>query len=340
MDIDEFLDRELSGLDLDTKKTTDKTELDSRTSSLPYGAKGATGKAGLEKAEEEYVQLWHALMQQKLKWNKEIYDQLLLLTRQLSSILSQAHGEVKKKADAIYALVSRAKAALNEGKKDLPFKVYSEMQEINNSIPNVFFEEKKMIQDQILNFYNELRSKTDNELIGRTSSLAQQINQLIGSINAAISSNNMAKAMADCGKCIELYNQVPEGFLNYKYSAGIRLLEIYKNLSIYNEISALHKQLGQQPFVRQHPKGAMPETPAAKIPAKTNNIPQATKPIQASASPPASNEILLTKKRERAKKNIEKGFYNEASRDIEEALQIEPSDAESRALRAKIKTLS
>ena len=44
-------------------------------------------------------------------------------------------------------------------------------------------------------------------------------------------------------------------------------------------------------------------------------------------------------KKERAKKNIEKGFYNEASKDIQEALHLDPNDAEAKALHAKIKTL-
>ena len=144
MDIDEFLDRELSDLGLGSEKAQDTTKQDSGEVKPPSdGAKPISGKASLEKAEEEYMQLWHVLMQQNLKWSKEIYDQLVTLSRQFSGVLSQAYDEVKKKADAIYALISRAKAALQEGKKDMPFKIYAEIQEINNSIPNVFFEEKK-----------------------------------------------------------------------------------------------------------------------------------------------------------------------------------------------------
>jgi Tfp pilus assembly protein PilF len=47
----------------------------------------------------------------------------------------------------------------------------------------------------------------------------------------------------------------------------------------------------------------------------------------------------LNAQKERAKRNIEKGFYNEASKDIQEALKIDSSDAEAKALHAKIKTL-
>ena len=40
-----------------------------------------------------------------------------------------------------------------------------------------------------------------------------------------------------------------------------------------------------------------------------------------------------------AKKNIKKGFYNEAWKNIEDALDIDPGDAEAITLKAKIKTL-
>ena len=120
----------------------------------------------------------------------------------------------------------------------------------------------------------------------------------------------MINATVNYNKCVELYNQVPEGFLRHKNSLGMRLLEIYRSLSIYNEISDLQRQLAQQPQFQQ------PE------------IPVQNQPVTAGA------------KKERAKKNIEKGFYNEAFKDIQEALHLDPNDAEAKALHAKIKTLS
>ena len=104
---------------------------------------------------------------------------------------------------------------------------------------------------------------------------------------------------------------MPEGFLRHKNSLGIRLLEIYRSLSISNEISNLQRQLVQQPQFQQ------PEIQPA----------QSQTPLNVGA------------RKERAKKNMEKGFFNEAFKDIQEALKIEPNDAEAKALHAKIKTL-
>ncbi len=322
MDIDEFLDRELSDLDLSTDKAEEQEispAVYGENSEFLENIRANLGKGDLESAEQSYAQLWHVLAQQKLKWDKELYEQLSMLNRQFSSTLSYAYNEIKKKANHIYELISRARAAIKEGKKEVPFRLYSEAEEINNSIPNVFFEEKKIIQEQVINFYNELRNTTDNELIKRISILVQETNQIIEKITISMRSNDMVNAIVNFNKCIELYNQIPEGFLRHKNPIGMRLLDIYKNLSIYAEISNLQKQLNQH-----------------NQPLQSQQRTQSASSVQTNVS---SKSTLAGAKKERAKRNMEKGFYNEASKDIQEALQLEPNDAEAKVMHARIKTL-
>ncbi len=321
MDIDEFLDREFSSLGLPTDKTEkvpeQQIEESYEQSPLFESIKTNLSKGNLEQAEQAYVQLWHILVQQKLKWNKELYEQLSILSREFSGLLSNAYNEVKRKANYIYEQINKGTNALREGKKDLPFKIYSEIDNINDSIPNVFFDEKRIIQEQTMEFYKLLRNTTDNELIKRVSALIQEISRLIDKINMSIRSNDMVNAIVNYNKCIELYNQVPEGFLRYKNSLGTRILEIYKNISIYTEITNLQKQLNSQPNIH------------GQI---------ATQQIDSSQST-STKSILLSTKKENAKRNIQKGSYNEALKDIQEALQLEPNDPEAKAINAKIKTL-
>ena len=354
MDIDEFLDREIG--DLDNSSNTDKASSDSLDNPskemLSSGALSADAganltKANLEGAEHSYDQLWRVLMQQNLKWNKDLYDQLSGLSKQFSSTLSQAFGEMKNKAGRVYELISRARSFLNEGKKDMALKMYSQLQEISNSIPNAFFQEKRAVQEQVNALYRDVVSATDAELIKKVLTILQEISQGIERINSSMMSGDIESASAAYIKCIELYNQVPEGFLKDKNPAGMRLLDIYRSLSISTEISGLQKQLGQQQVqFKQQPVKTFIKTDAAKPPyprqpqarqfeiKSSNEIRNAIK-----ANPPKQPDTLLKRKREHAKKNIKKGFYNEAWKDIEEALQADPDDVESKALRAKIKTL-
>src|SRR3989344_921931 len=155
MDIEEFLDRELSGLGLEAGKAeTSRTNLEQQpgesfeSSPLFDSARSNLGKGDLETAEQSYSQLWGVLTQQKLEWSRELYGQLAMLAREFSGILAQAYNEVRRKASQIYELIGKGRAAMKEGKREVPFKIYAQLEEINNSIPNVFFEEKKAIQEQ------------------------------------------------------------------------------------------------------------------------------------------------------------------------------------------------
>ncbi len=267
MNIDEFLDREFSGME----SRTDKEKIDFELLGQEEIDKGTLfddiranlAKGNLEEAEEAYIQLWNIFLKQKLKWDKSLYEQLANLSKQFSFVISHSHEDVKTKVNQIYELMNKARTALKEGKKDLPFKLYSEIQKISQSIPSIFFDEKRIIQEQITDFYKELKSTTDKELINRVSALIQELNRLIDKINNLISSNDMQSASLNYNKCIELYQQIPEGFLRYKNPLGIRILEIYKSLSIYVEISNLQRQL--QGYIPQSPK------PITNIQQKTNN---------------------------------------------------------------------
>lgn len=328
MDIDEFLDRELSDLGITNKNESPSSievsefKEDFKPSPSFDAIKSNLSKGNLKEAQQPYEQLWHMLLLQKLKWNKEIYGQLSVLSKLFLSALNDSFNEAKRNANHVYELINRARASLREGKNQLAFKLYAEIKEVSDSVPNVFFEEKKIIEERVMDFYKELMITTDNELINRVSALIQEIYQLIEKIELSIRANDLTNAITNYNKCIELFNQVPEGFLRYKNSAGMRLLDIYKTLSIYTEMMSLQKEFGQgisQPQQRSKQANATAQTAA--------NMNEPTK------------SMMLSAKKEHAKKNIEHGFYNEAYRDIQEAFQIDPNDAEAKAIHAKIKTL-
>ena len=350
MDIDEFLDRELSDLGSgseEEKGIEPKSKEADGQPPLIEGIKSSLGKGSLEEAEQSYLQLWRLLAQQKLGWNNDIYEQLHSLSIRVSGVLGQAYQEAKRKSSQISELISRGRAAMKDGRKDMPLKIYAQVQEISGSIPNVFFEEKRKVQEQVMDYYREITGANDAELLKKVAALSQEVAQLIEKASLSIKSGDFAGASSAYEKCLQIYNQIPEGFLTSKSQAGIRLLDIYKNLSIQSQISNLQRQLGQQPQARQVRLSQMPQ-PKIEYPKPVEQKYYAPKAKPAAAQRTQqrmpAREIsprrsMLERKREQAKINIKKGFYNEAWKDIEEALQIEPKDVEAKALRAKIKTL-
>ena len=162
MDIDDFLDGELSQVgvppppDVERQKTKMQAEMSNQFSPSFERIREDLSKGNLDVAEKSYAMLWNLLSQEKLKWNKELYEQLLVTSRQFSSTLNSAYNDLKRKANHIYELRNRARSALKEEKRELAFKLYSEISDINNSISSIFFEEKKVIREQIMSFTRSL----------------------------------------------------------------------------------------------------------------------------------------------------------------------------------------
>ena len=301
MDIDEFLDREFSQVAMTPpaiERHAEPQEFKAAESiqQVPVSfehIKDDLSKGNLDTAEKSYVQLWNILLQENLKWNKELYEQLLIISRQFSTTLTSSYNDSKKKANRIYELIHRARAALKEEKRETAFKLYSEISDISNSVPSVFFEEKKVIHEQIMELYKELKNSTDNELTKRVYGMIHEINQLIDKINFSIKSNDIINAIANYKKCVETYNQIPEGFMIHKTSAAAILLEIYKSLSIYTEMSKLQNQLGYQVSPTQGYSQTAQPAHAQPKPMKSAEIEGVPKPEPKHAEQKAASSKII-----------------------------------------------
>ena len=343
MDIEDFLEKEVSDLGVSTDKTTLESndeflgaKDDFEQLSLFDRARKSLAKGDLVSTEQMYNQMWIAILEQKFKWNKQLYDQIGMLNRLLMTSISSTSMEMKKKMENLNLLLIKARNTLKEGKIEAAFKITPQIQEIFNSIPGVFFEEKRAMQEQINDFNRELRMVTDGQLIRKVASSLQEIFELINKVAVAINSNSMQEAMFSYNKCVELFKQIPEGFVKHKNIAALRLLDIYKAVSIYNEILDLERQLGQPPIMSRQVQQAMQNTSRQQEAVKTSV--SLREPIRQKTDY-EGKEALLKAKNESAKIKIQKGMYDEASKDIEEVIKMNPSDAEAMALRAKIKTL-
>jgi len=370
MDIDEFLDREY--LELALSKTPEKPVqtagaiTSENLNELLERIKSNIASGNFDEADSSYKKLWRLFAQHELKWNEDTYNKLSDLIRQTLSRLNQAYSELKRKSGQIYELISRARSLLKEGKKHLALTSYNDAQAAVNSIPNVFFEEKKIVQDQLVDLYKDLKNATDNEILKSVITLVSQITQLIDKIRSYIGYNDIVNAIAAYKKCVQLLNQIPDGFLMIRNSTAMRILDIYKTLSIETEVTSLQKRLGHQipnttfaakpqPFKEKDVVVKPMLLPPLKQAASSSNSNLRKSSAQKQVSHPAAlhkiahtpiikkelseKRMLLHKNKERARKNIEKGFYNQAWKELDEVLHIEPSDAEAKALRAKIKTL-
>src|SRR3989338_6301587 len=107
MDIDEFLDREMSDIDSGpvSKKSFGIDNIQLKESFEPSPLfeeiKASLEKGKLDEAEQTYIQLWHILAQENFRWDRNMYEQIAILSRQISSSITAAFSELKTKSGHI-----------------------------------------------------------------------------------------------------------------------------------------------------------------------------------------------------------------------------------------------
>ncbi len=383
MDIDQFLEREISGIDLEQSSPASKYE--KRPEVLESELAQPSSISNLDQAEQEYNTQWQSILGHQLTWDKEAYQSLFNLASNLSGTLAMAFEDAEKKRNSIQSLITQARVFLKEGKLENASKLLGEIESSHASIPNAFFEEKRILGDGIKLFARDLKNATDSDISKRAYSLIQQSGQFVVSAEKALHANDIRSAGLNYLKSLEIFNQIPEGFIIQKSPLGARLLQLYRNVTISMEISHLQMQLTPIAVQQQKPQAqpasrisveqskehgnqkpqAQPAQPKFQISsqhaqqrprieqrqmrlsrARIRSRAKLTKPAEKPSENPAApiNPIneklrLLNEKKDLARENIKKGLYNEAMKNIQEALQIEPKDAEAKIITAKIKTL-
>ncbi len=244
MDIDKFLDRELSDIDISNQDFGESLQTEQHQSMSLGQASLKTDR--LSQIEYSYTQLWSSVLQKRMSWNREIYEQIFSLNNELFSALSKEYDNAKARINEINGLLARGKSYISSGNREESMKVYLDIQQKISMVHDLFFEEKKGVNEKIMDFYKDLKILADNELIRKTYGIVQEVNQLLDSANSSLSRKDFRSAIESYNKCCDAFMQLPSGFAKYKNNLGTRLLEIYKNISIHAEIASLQKLLASQ----------------------------------------------------------------------------------------------
>ena len=259
MNVDDFLEKELAGLGIDNKE---------EAVDLPRKPEArVSNKVGLDRAEQDYMDFWQKIALHEVKWDKGSYDDIINMTKHFSSELNKGFQELKIKKETIISQAGRVRQMLKENKKEMAMKSFKEIQALADSIPGAFFEEKKNILDAVNDLAREVKQFNDNDAVKSAYFTLNQIGQLMDQTVRSISSSDMQGAISLYSKAIQSFVKLPEGFLMQKFQIGAKLLEIYKRLSIHNEISELQKHLttqGTAQSVAQAPRESQQAPPASK----------------------------------------------------------------------------
>ncbi len=353
MDIDEFLDKEAELIENEPleeiipEKGAEKGE--EEYTEILKKISSCISKNDFNEVEKLYSSLWIKIGEEKYTWNKDMYHSLIGLNKKLEGMLNNLSQETTEKIKVIHNLIAKARASLRQGKIESAISIHSEITSNYNKIPEVFGgEKKKLYMEHIAPFNNDIRKQVDENFLHNFDSGLSQINHLIGSVEAELQKGNVEKAAKFYASCIHSYNSLPDGFFLQKLEKSNKLLELYKELAITLEISDLKSKLKIAPVKddskkRHKPYGMHEHAP--KIPLDIRTLQKAAHPPASKGQEPEKSAKgslkgeLVKRKLDRARFKMDMGHTKESSKDIQDALRLDPSNTEIKELLGKLNKL-
>ena len=395
MDIDEFLDREISlreidkkidieseGLKLEYPKAKDEIKEYAKENDYLTKIKQALEKNDFNAAEKLYYELWTRLSG-NIEWDQDIHDNLIKISNEIKNALNEVYSKANKKGAFAQNLLKKTKENIMQGNYQAALIQHSELTDIYNEIPDFLFEEKRKMHNEILNLYMGLKEKINFVFLNKFNASLSQIKQMMDSASLSLKNMDLDNAKNIYLDIIKVYTDLPAGFLFSKIGIGKDILELYKELSISLEIKFLEGLLSKEkfeikPFGNKEIERLRKMTNVFDKPAQAEKhiekpqlfgqAPQMKTKIslhdkeikrlremslqrkggfkrprasamerlssitKTSKTHPELKNLLIKRRLQRAKLEMDKGFYNEAKKDLESVLRLDTDNTEAKDL--------
>ncbi|MCH8329611.1 MAG: hypothetical protein IIB81_04435, partial [Nanoarchaeota archaeon] len=321
MDIDEFLDKEIQA---EKKEDTEEKPV------------------AIEVTKEEkdtikhYFELWSKISEEKFKWDKELYTELDKSAKKVRERLDKLLPTIGREKDIIKQLIGKALKELEIGKYESATRLYSEISDMRNSLPDFLLEEKKELNKEIFQLYEKLHDQIDSKFINDFKDSIARVHNLVRNSFDSFGNGDIEKAKNLYEKALDIYNNLPNGFLSQKIEISNQLIRLYKDLSLQIQIKSLQKQLSKKPYLNYKGDDELGELEEV---IKERNLERAkisekyAKVSSLFATSPEEMHILknrtllqglIARKLNRAKVNLKRGLYLEAKKNIDAVLKINP----------------
>ena len=321
----------------------------------------ALEKNDFSTAEKIYYRLW-AKLTDNIIWDKDIYSNLAKIGSEMQEALNRVYSEASKKKILAQDLLDKSKQNIAQGNHQAALNLYSELTDIHNDMPAFLYEEKRKMHNEILQLYIELREKIDSIFLNKFNASLSRIKQMINDAASGLKSADLSNAKSTYLDIVKIYNNLPAGFLSEKISIAEDILELYKEISITLEIDELESQLGigriqkiefsaektekpkKEPLQMQtQPKKAAIDDSAIKklreeivklreiSPQKKRGSAESMKkPLEKADKGIELKNLLIKRRIDMAKLKIGRGLYDDAKKDAESILRLDPDNAEAK----------
>ena len=326
MDIDEFLDKELqSEKEKVAEKTSEKPEMEEVSNEKKDSVK-------------RFLELWGKVSDAKFKWDEKVYREINDAGESVKRELENITLTVGRQKKAIKRLIGKALSEIENKNYDAAAKLYSEISDMRDKIPEFMLEEKKDLNNEIFVLYEKLHNNIDAKFIKDFKASLLEVDNFINDSGSAMGTGDIEKSKVSYEKALESYRALPNGFLQKKIELGSKLLGLYKELSIRTQIYGLQEQLGIGSF--SYANADRLRKLSEMVRGREGNYekgPEDGTAINEQHVPSkALLNSLIARKLERARINMEKELYEDARKNLDAVLKVDPRNAEAKELLSKI----
>jgi tetratricopeptide (TPR) repeat protein len=175
--------------------------------------------------------------------NEFLNKKMIEINELFLSAIKTLSDELESESKQIDFLINQGEENLEQADVVSAKKVYAQLLQVYSHIPSVFVEQKKMLYNNIFEYYKTLITKEYSHSLDQIEKGEEQINGIIMQIESFLEQGNIDEANATFANINKIYGSLPHGFLEQKLNIHTKILKLYEELKIGNKVRELHREL-------------------------------------------------------------------------------------------------
>ncbi|MFC1730528.1 hypothetical protein ACFL6I_09340 [candidate division KSB1 bacterium] len=182
------------------------------------------------KATKLYKGLPNGFLKERTELQSKILDiyQKLVLSRE-----SYSHDSFERESAQIKKLFSDTYELIKKNKLKEAWKIYNQIAELYSKLPPASYSRKADLEIEMMELNHLLSLKKDKELLTEIKSKVNEIELLLTTSKNHIKSKEFGRAKETYDDVIDIYNSLPEGFIEQNVAIQSKIRGVYKELLEY-----------------------------------------------------------------------------------------------------------
>jgi tetratricopeptide (TPR) repeat protein len=151
--------------------------------------------------------------------------------------------EMEKMSNEIGSQIKEGIKKIEIGNIEEGKAYYSQIVKLYNSMPDILAEKKKLLYNEIFDYYKFLVNKEYSLNIIKINQIEEKIVNYISNVEYFLEENDFKKANLEFEKINSSFDDLPVGFTEYKLDIHTKILKLYEELKISNKVRQLYLEL-------------------------------------------------------------------------------------------------